>query len=302
MPEQPDEGFVWHLGSMITVGSSSNPWTLNIGEPISAEEYASHAASASFLDEVLSNSAFAGFQELYMEFRAANATAAESFSARRANASKFTVIRRKFDDLLSALRRLDDRTSHALSSRYGKESIERRSFKESLSFEYDSNFAYRFCYNLRNYSDHRGSPISRIRQSSHLKADGTTEQLFEPVFDSRILLSDHEWPARVREDLERIDEEFLVESTTADLYQSCARAHCKNLLSQEQGMLAAIANIGSLAARAPTEGSLAPIFIQINPQDIISRSPKPFNVSVVRTEMIDLAQTALQEAHQFLQL
>jgi hypothetical protein len=299
MLDQFNHNYVWHLGSTPTAWSPSDPWTLNIGEPISDGEYASHAASAAFLDEVLAKSAFAGFQESYTEFKQAIAAAAEKFAAKRSTTPSFSVIRRRFDDVLSALRRFDDRTSHALSSRYGTGSTELRTFKQSLSFEFDNQFAYRFCWHLRNYSEHRGIPISRIKQASQLNPDGTVDQAFQAVFDTRVLLRNHDWHTRVRKDLERINGEFSVEATVDELYQSCGRAHCKNLLSQEGEITAAVENIRSFAARATTDNSLAPMFMLANPQNLTTRTPATFKVSVIRTEMIDVAQTALREAHQF---
>jgi hypothetical protein len=45
-------------------------------------------------------------------------------------------------------------------------------YKSTLNSIYDRNFEYRFLYNLRNFSQHCGSPISNVTKSIHNKRNG----------------------------------------------------------------------------------------------------------------------------------
>lgn len=56
------------------------------------------------------------------------------------------------------------------------------------------NLPYRFMYHLRNYSEHRGTPIARIKQTSTPSPSGQVEHDFDVLFDSRKLL--HQSPRR----------------------------------------------------------------------------------------------------------
>jgi len=289
----------------VVVEAPASPvhWTLEVGEEVSEADYASHRASAGLLDEVLTNSAFARFQEAYFAFKEAVAKASEVSADKRPTVETYTAIRRTFDDLLTALRRFDDRTSHALSSRYGKDSAEFKNFKQALSLEFKTSFAYRFCYHLRNYSDHRGSSISNIRQSSSITPGGTPSQEFNVILDARTLLNNYDkWHSQVRKDLIQIDGEFSALSVAEELYQACGRAHCKNLLSQEAGITEACAKIRSIADRHRTQNENAsPIFIRTNARDLANGKLEPFNVSPIRIELLDVVTAALREAHQVAQ-
>ena len=70
--------------------------------------------------------------------------------------------------------------------------------QRAMSQEFESEFAYRFMYHLRNYSEHKGAPIARIWQASTLMPDGRIEYDFDVLFDSRKLQSYHDRPHRAR--------------------------------------------------------------------------------------------------------
>ena len=140
-----------------------------------------------------------------MDFMRAASAALEAYKSGQSTTSLTPVIRDSFDDVLSAFRRFTDRTAHLLSQRYGPDSEEVRVLREAMSQEFDNEFAYRFMYHLRNYSEHRGAPITRIRQASTLGPDGRVEHEFDVLFDSRKLLSYHDWHRQVRADLAGIN-------------------------------------------------------------------------------------------------
>jgi hypothetical protein len=231
-----------------------------------------------------------------MDFMRAASAAMEAFQRKQSTSQLTQPIRSRFDDLLSAFRRFTDRTSHALSQRYGSDSNELATFKNARSHEFDNNFAYRFSYHLRNYSDHKGAPVTRIKLGSRLGPDGMVEHQFDVVFDSRTLLADYEWHHIVREDLQRIGGEFSAVTTVDDLLHSCGRIHCETLLAQKANLVAAIEKIRTLTSEATSESALAPVLIRAKPQDLISGTPGPFNVSAIRTELIDVTEAALRQA------
>jgi len=49
-------------------------------------------------------------------------------------------------------------------------------FKESIKTIYDHNFEYRFIYNLRNYAQHCGNPISNVSESINNEFDITMDR------------------------------------------------------------------------------------------------------------------------------
>jgi hypothetical protein len=297
MQDEADQEYVSHLGSTQRgVRLEADPRTYKIGKPISDDRYDSHKADAAFLDEVFTRSAFADLQGRCMDFMRAASAAVEAFQSGQSTSELTPPIRSRFDDLLSAFRRFVDRTPHALSQRYGSKSREITTFKQATSHEFDNEFAYRFIYHLRNYSDHKGSPISRIKQASRVTSDGTVEHDFDVLFDSATLLPNHDWHKRVREDLRRINGEFSAVITVDSLLYSCGRIHCKSLLAQEVSIVAAIENIRILANETPSDSDFGPVFIRIKPQELISRPISPFTVMVIRTDLADVAEAALKQA------
>jgi hypothetical protein len=202
---RPDSGvtvtgdglYVWHLGSAQR-RPPANPRTFNVGAKITDAEYDSYRSAVDLLEQVLAKSPFAAFQERCMHFRRATLDALEAFKAGQSTTPLTPAIRSSFEDVLSAFRRFGDRTAPLLSQRYGLDSEEVRVLKRAMSLEFDNEFAYRFMYHLRNYSEHRGTPIARIKQTSALMPGGGVEHELDVLFDSRKLLSDHEWHRQVR--------------------------------------------------------------------------------------------------------
>jgi len=292
MPNDADKELSWHLGSVPGSLPAGRQWMLNIDEQISDEEYASYQSSAEFLTETFSESSFGALQRRYNEFKDAIQVVAEAFKNKQLTPQMIQAIGTKIDDVLTALRRFADRTGHALSQRFGKDSQECQAFRQSPSYEFDNMFPYRFAWHLRNYSDHRGSVPFQVRQESGLSASGAIEQTFNVVVDSRTLLADYDWHSLVRPDLERINGKFSVEAVMDGLMLSCRRAYCKMLLVQEPSITAAMDNIRMFAGRANPPNGFAPVFIKA-PQ---GTGLSPVTVSPISTELADVAETALQQA------
>lgn len=294
--------YVWHLASTQR-RPSADPRTFNVGAAIADAEYESYRSAVGLLEQVLSKSPFAELQDRCMEFMRASWAALEAFKAGESTTPLTPVIRSRFDEVLSAFRRFTDRTTHLVSQRCGPDSDEARSLKRAMSYEFDTEFAYRFMYHLRNYSEHRATPIARVKQASTLRPDGRIEHDLDVLLDSRKLLPDHDWNQLVRTDLTRINGEFSAIVVVDALLQACGRVHCKTLLAQEATIKAAVAVIQDLAGRIVTDGVVGPVLLQAKPNELIARRiTSPLNINAVRTDLAEVAEAALQEAHELISI
>lgn len=301
--EESDTGggqHVWHLASTQR-RPSQVPRTFNVGAPIPDAEYGSYRSNIELLEQALAKSPFASFQKRCIEFMRAASDALEAFKAGQSTTPLTPIIRSRLDDVLSAFRRFTDRTAHLLSQRYGPTSEEVLALTQAMSFEFDNEFAYRFMYHLRNYSEHRGMPIARITQASMLTPDGQVEHNLDVLFDSRKLLPDHDWHRRVRADLVGINGEFSAVVTVDALLHACGRVHCKALLAQEADITAAVAGIQAFARRIATDDVFGPVLLQARPSELTARQvASPLNVTPIRTDMAEVAEVALRHAHELI--
>jgi hypothetical protein len=292
--------YAWHLGSTQR-RPPANPRTINVGAEVADAVHDSYRSAAELLDQALAKSPFAALQERCMDFMRATSDALEAFKAGQSTTPLTPVIRSKFDDVLSALRRFADRTAHLLSQRYGPDSEQVRVLKLAMSYEFDHEFAYRFMYHLRNYSEHRDAPIARIRQPSTLGPGGEVEHGLDVLFDSRKLLSGHNWHRQVRADLAGINGEFSAVVTVDALLQACGRVHSKALLSQEAAITAAAATIQALAGRIATDDVLGPVLVQVRRSELIARQvTSPLSLTAIRTDLAEVAEIALRQAHELI--
>lgn len=93
-------------------------------------------------------------------------------------------------------------------------------YKKLLSSIYDASFAYRFCYHLRNYTQHRGNIIHQVTK----KIDSNENRTLEAkIIIDYILKSNYGWKTVIKEDLESrkseisIDIESLITNFKNDL-------------------------------------------------------------------------------------
>jgi hypothetical protein len=288
--------YTWHLGSTQR-RPPANPRTINVGAEIADAVHDSYRSAAELLDQALAKSPFAALQERCMDFMRATSDALEAFKAGQSTTPLTPVIRSRFDDVLSAFRRFGDRTAHLLSQRYGPDSEQVRVLKQAMAYEFDHEFAYRFMYHLRNYSEHRDAPIARIRQASTLGPGGQVEHGLDVLFDSRkLLLSGHDWHRQVRADLAGINGEFSAVVTVDALLQACGRGHCKALLSQEAAITVAVAAIHGLAGRIATDDVLGPVLVQVRRSELVARQvTSPLSLTAIRTDLAEVAEIALRQ-------
>ncbi|PKL30845.1 hypothetical protein CVV43_05155 [Candidatus Saccharibacteria bacterium HGW-Saccharibacteria-1] len=195
------------------------------------------------LDELTASSPYKHFQDRYNDFFAKINEQKQKAASGKSKPHEFNDIYGKLDDLLSSFKGFEDKTKNLISQRYGKTSVQMDEFKTALSYEFDNTFEYRFSYNLRNYSQHKGSDYGKIRSVAELK-DGKTISSLEIMLNSNKLLKDYsKWHSKVKQDLASLNSEFPLTPIIQKLKYACFRVYSKYLLSQEKEILQAIRDI-----------------------------------------------------------
>ena len=282
---------VWQVGTWES--DEGDLPTLTLGEIVDPGEFASMSEATKLLVEMLEASPYARAESRYNAWQQTLTEVAASFQGGPQGPLVLHHLSAALDDLLSAVRAFDDRTSHSLSQWYGKDSAEFACFQTALSVEFDASFAYRFCYKLRNYSQHCGSPISDIRAGSRL-VDGELKEYFEPVFNSRTLLVKYKDWGKARPDLEAIKGEFSVVAIVDGLWASCERVYAKVLLQQQPHLVGALTLLRRYVHIVRAGG--LPVLIQV-PSDVERLEDlRRLTILPIRVDLSDLAETALQQA------
>jgi hypothetical protein len=112
---------------------------------------------------------------------------------------------------LASVRTYLDYTETRIKRRYGEESERWRGFKRQCSDAYDASFSYRFLYRLRNYAQHCGLPINRIR----FKVQPTEEDPNQPDYSLWVgivrdeLLQAFDW-GNLEEEIAALPSEFEI--------------------------------------------------------------------------------------------
>lgn len=256
----------WHLGHVIR--NAENKMTAwNIGESISAEDVQKHKECVAALHEALPGSPYAHLQERQVAFMEAASGLLEPDTDSRQTRLIADSLPTLVDGILSSLRAFDDRTSHSLSRRYGKGSPEVEKFKESLSFEYDNEFAYRFMYKLRNYSQHCGAPELDGNVRGYLSATGERCKEISVTFDSVKLLEQYDgWGAQVKRELHGIQGKFDAVEILNRMMLSCSRIYANLLILRADEPKEAADYIAGLD-RSPDGVDTVPAFFGLNREE-----------------------------------
>ncbi|CAD79087.1 MAG TPA: hypothetical protein DDX19_05365 [Rhodopirellula baltica] len=127
-------------------------------------------------------------------------------------------------NFLGAMRTYLDHTETRLKRQFGKDSEQVAAFKGAASKSFDSSFAYRFVYRLRNFTQHCGMPLGHIAaNASQQQTDATTKIAQLDFFlDRDHLLRDFDgWGNVVEPDLRSQPARFplqpLIEATVAEI-------------------------------------------------------------------------------------
>lgn len=137
-------------------------------------------------------------------------------------------INRSFLNFLSSTRSYLDFMDRSLHKRYGKNSTIYRNYKKYTNEEYDSNFSYRFLYNLRHYAQHKGFPIGSISwgQKPIKNSQDKPEYFLKVSIVRNEILKDFEW-RKLEPDITR-QPELIDPRLHAELFiKSLSRIHVK---------------------------------------------------------------------------
>jgi hypothetical protein len=120
------------------------------------------------------------------------------------------LISRRIVNFLTAARLYIDQISHNYSSIYGEENDKLKIIKKIKSEEYDKNLYYRIIEAMRNYVQHRGSPLhsctyhsKRIEENSDL--EGSLCYTISPYLSKQELKSDKKFKKSVLNEIEALN-------------------------------------------------------------------------------------------------
>jgi hypothetical protein len=194
------------------------------------------------------------------------------------------------DTWLSDLRAFDDRTSHLVSSTYGKDSAEYAAWKAALRIEFDTNFAYRFSYKLRNFSQHVREVVQHMSFTSQAGPHGDTEVALRVEFDPAALLDQYREWGPVRKDLEAFQgRRFDVLSTVIGAMESCNRAMQQLVLAESERIERACSTIETVSREVSVPDSI-PIYMKIEPHPDGTMTNR---LMLVRPDMAERAREML---------
>ena len=102
---------------------------------------------------------------------------------------------------LTSVRFFLDSTETRIKRRFGKNSQQAKEFEEATRSAFNSSFAYRFLFKLRNYAQHCGSPIESITVKQ--TPDEPEKATIEVYWDTKALLNEYDgWGSIVKPELQ----------------------------------------------------------------------------------------------------
>ena len=127
---------------------------------------------------------------------------------------------------LTSTRLFLDHNKVALKREYGDEPGKVEAFHHARQTEHSNSAAYRVLYNLRDYAQHCGFPVTEI--STFLKngidrSDGIELRLL--LNRDELLGDSFDWKRGPRSDLEGLDETFEIDGMAVDFMESLRRLH-----------------------------------------------------------------------------
>lgn len=160
----------------------------------------------------------------------------------------------RFKSWLGAVRTFDDRTSHWISTTFGKDHPAYDAFKTQLSTEYDNNFAYRFACALRNVSEHVSQTINVVRTNETELPDGRTRRALQVGFDRHLAADLRTLKSQIRTELAGCEGVIPLETLAGHAMASCERAYGRALLSLWPECEVQVATIEGLHREAVSRG------------------------------------------------
>lgn len=103
---------------------------------------------------------------------------------------------------------------------FGKNSLQFKNWKKELGDVYDRDFAYRFCYHLRNYTQHEGLAIANVQVSlGNNNPEKECTCILE--IDPKILVAkNYNWKKEIAEELKNMKENINLKQLLSNLFKS----------------------------------------------------------------------------------
>lgn len=192
------------------------------------------------------------------------------------------AINADFLNLLSHARLyLDHAETQLKRAKHGKKDEELAEFKRVTAHEYDSVFAYRFCYRLRNYALHCGFPITGFSAHSGF-VEGTQEQehSFEATFSTKVLLENFsEWGAQVKAELTAMPDQLDLMEIASEYVEALERVYKQMLKAYLPRLKSAAKTVQAMADYAKTENGHPHIF-SMPPDETIKPPISNLNMTI----------------------
>ena len=127
---------------------------------------------------------------------------------------------------LASMRFFLDYTETRVKRRFGKSSAQSEKFKRACSSAFDSKFAYRFLYKLRNYAQHCGLPAGPVDVRGQPSPEGKPFEIELTVyFDPIQLLKEYRDWGLVKQDLQRMSAPFSVSPLIREITTRLHKIH-----------------------------------------------------------------------------
>lgn len=111
--------------------------------------------------------------------------------------------------LTAARMYLDHEQTNLKRSSHASAGQDLADFKQATALAYDSLPGYRFCYKFRNYVQHCGAPLARVKLSADSGTSKSPVQLVQFLLDRDALLTEYDaWGRPVSDDLTSMKKEF----------------------------------------------------------------------------------------------
>ncbi len=103
---------------------------------------------------------------------------------------------------------------------YGKNSLKFKEWKKEIGAVYDRDFAYRFCYHLRNYTQHEGLAIAIVSISTgNVNPEKECTCNLE-IVPKKLIETSYRWNKKIELELKSLKESLSVRHLLNDLFKS----------------------------------------------------------------------------------
>lgn len=159
----------------------------------------------------------------------------------------YIEVNRKFINFSTSLRVLTEAVEKKIKNAYSPEDIEYKELEETRCSFYDSYFSYRILYHIRNFALHFQYPIHYINvEFNNYVNNKPLKRDLEVMFDKNHLLSNKEFSAKMKKDLEKYGAKFPVKPIIEETLRWLPDYFLKFIQIEKSKYLAAIYRIESL--------------------------------------------------------